>query len=138
MNPLHRIADNPDTRIRRLTTLVEVLLVYIIVVTGVGGYYMLGLIDSNKHRANDVTIGLTKFVCGAALARMETVVSKPEAQQDAINNFRAAQGYIGVLPDIGISPPYPGPKDRMGEVCPYPRLRAQARAIAVDAAKKKP
>lgn len=130
MMPLRKIGDTDEKKIHRLTILVEVLMVYIIVVTGIGGYVMLGLIQSNSHRNEDVRQGLGAFVCGAALARENNVIKLPHGP-DVADNYRAAQGYLRILTDLQLKD-IPVRDLTYGERCPFPSLTRDAKAIVSE------
>lgn len=129
MNPLRKIADTDERKIHRLIILVECLIVYIVIASAVGAWFVFGLIDSNHNKADNVGQGLSIIACNAGLARENSILDHAVSNADVQSNIVAAKGYFKIMPAFGLKYPHM-PLDRYGERCPYPQLTREATLIA--------
>lgn len=124
------ISPVTETGVKRLTILVEVMLVYVLLSTAIGGWFLWGLVDANHHKANNVGEGLAIIACNAGLARENSILDQStpideKSKANAKSNLEAATNYFHVMPDLNLK--YPNtPRDRFGEKCPFPELTRRA------------
>lgn len=127
-----RRIEPTEARVNRLAVLVEVLLVYIVISSAIGGWFVFDLVEANANKNTDTANAVGRLLCGAGLARVNTVLNAKPNDPNNPNDYKTAQGYFHILKDLGFHQPYPGDRDKYGEQCPYPRLTKQARLVVTQ------